>query len=154
MSRHTTAEDGQSIDIDAPPDIIDVVDEDDDIIDEKDPIPHDLAYSDDEDLVNLDIDDGVNVMSADVARGHGGDGGSDDCKGTRKPNLGGRRAGMMRPRQETWNLSDHTTHWANYLGELVRELPLYHPSWRQVEPKQKAGAVAMIGTQFDLRIHI
>ncbi|GKD31775.1 RNA-directed DNA polymerase, eukaryota, partial [Tanacetum coccineum] len=34
----------------------------DDIIDEEDPIPHDLAYSDDEDLVNLDIDDGVNVV--------------------------------------------------------------------------------------------
>ncbi|GJV33595.1 hypothetical protein Tco_1393995 [Tanacetum coccineum] len=54
--------DGQSIDVDAPPDIIDVVDEDDDIIDEEDPIPHDLADSDDEDLVNLDIDDGVNVV--------------------------------------------------------------------------------------------
>ncbi|GJZ10033.1 hypothetical protein Tco_0544792 [Tanacetum coccineum] len=54
--------DGQSIDVDAPPDIIDVVDEDDDIIDEEGPIPHDLAHSDDEDLVNLDIDDGVNVV--------------------------------------------------------------------------------------------
>nr|GFB80805.1 hypothetical protein [Tanacetum cinerariifolium] len=53
--------DGQSIDVDAPPDIIDV-DENDDIIDEEDPIPHDLADSDDEDLVNLDIDDGVNVV--------------------------------------------------------------------------------------------
>ncbi|GKD69558.1 hypothetical protein Tco_1323648 [Tanacetum coccineum] len=53
---------GQSIDVDPPPDIIDVVDEDDDIIDEEDPIPHDLADSDDEDLVNLDIDDGVNVV--------------------------------------------------------------------------------------------
>ncbi|GKE36881.1 hypothetical protein Tco_1460286, partial [Tanacetum coccineum] len=51
--------DGQSIDVDVPPDIIDVVDEDDDIIDEEDPIPHDLADSDDEYLVNLDIDDGV-----------------------------------------------------------------------------------------------
>ncbi|GJX45914.1 hypothetical protein Tco_0262590 [Tanacetum coccineum] len=54
---------------------------------------------------------GDRLMSADVARGHGGDGGGDDrpppyqvptgcggClgnrgKGTRKPNLGGRRAG-------------------------------------------------------------
>nr|GFC87846.1 SRP72 RNA-binding domain-containing protein [Tanacetum cinerariifolium] len=54
--------------------IIDVVDEDDDIIDEEDPIPHDLTYSDDENLVNLDIDDD---MSTDVARGHGGDGGGD-----------------------------------------------------------------------------
>nr|GFC91102.1 S-adenosyl-L-methionine-dependent methyltransferases superfamily protein [Tanacetum cinerariifolium] len=50
---------------------------DDDIIDEEDPIPHDLADSNDEYLVNLDIDDGVN-MSTDVARGHGGDGGEDD----------------------------------------------------------------------------
>nr|GFB35356.1 hypothetical protein [Tanacetum cinerariifolium] len=54
--------DCQSIDVDAPPDIIDVVDEDDDIIDEEDPIPHDLADSNDEDLVNLDIDDGVSVI--------------------------------------------------------------------------------------------
>nr|GEW90472.1 hypothetical protein [Tanacetum cinerariifolium] len=110
-----------SPDVDAPPDIIDVVDEDDDIIDEEDPIPHDLADSDDEDLANLGIDDGVN-MSADVARGHGGDGGGDDrpppyqvpigcggClgnrgKGTRKPNLGNRRAGRLHTRQETQNL--------------------------------------------------
>nr|GEX62280.1 hypothetical protein [Tanacetum cinerariifolium] len=54
--------DGQSIDVDAPPDIIDVVDEDDDIIDEEDPIPLDLADFVDEDLVNLDINDGVNVV--------------------------------------------------------------------------------------------
>nr|GEY18244.1 hypothetical protein [Tanacetum cinerariifolium]GEY21112.1 hypothetical protein [Tanacetum cinerariifolium] len=53
--------DGQSIYVDAPPDIIDV-DKDDDIIDEEDPIPRDLANSDDEDLFNLDIDDGVNVV--------------------------------------------------------------------------------------------
>ncbi|GJU95747.1 putative reverse transcriptase domain-containing protein [Tanacetum coccineum] len=82
----------------------------------EDPIPHDLVDSDDEDLINLDIDDGVNVVYSnvmDVARGHGGDGGGDDrppphqiptgcggClgnrgKGTRKPNLGGRRAGRQ-----------------------------------------------------------
>ncbi|GJZ64314.1 hypothetical protein Tco_0620735 [Tanacetum coccineum] len=54
--------DDQSIDVDAPPDIIDVVDEDDDIIDGEYPIPYDLADSDNEDLVNLDIDDGVNVV--------------------------------------------------------------------------------------------
>nr|GFB83218.1 hypothetical protein [Tanacetum cinerariifolium] len=57
-----------------------------------------------------------------VARGHGGDGGGDDrpppyqvptgcggClgnrgKGTRKPNLGSRRAGRLHTRQETRNL--------------------------------------------------
>nr|GFB43202.1 hypothetical protein [Tanacetum cinerariifolium] len=53
-------------------DIIDVVDEDDDIIDDEDVLPHDLADSDDEDLINVD-DDGVDKMSADVARSHGGE---------------------------------------------------------------------------------
>nr|GEW45976.1 hypothetical protein [Tanacetum cinerariifolium] len=130
------------------------------------------------------------LMSADVARGHGGDGGGDDrplpykvatgcggClgnqgKGTRKTNLGGRRAGMLYTCQETRNLrlkaitdkrgpvpirfevddretlmplGDHAAHWANYLGELVRELPLHYPSWRQMPPDQKARVVAKIG---------
>ncbi|GKC19020.1 hypothetical protein Tco_1021170, partial [Tanacetum coccineum] len=186
--------DGQLIDVDAPPNIVGVVDEDDDIIDEEDPIPHDLADSDDEDLVNLDIDDGVNVvfnlmcacfyyfvheflyvtlmllvqMSADVARGHGGDDGGDDrppshqiptscggClgnrgKGTRKPNLGGRRAGI----DTLMPLGEPAAHWANYLGELVWELPLHYPSWRQVPAEQKAGIMAWIGTQFNLRPYI
>ncbi|GJT52265.1 hypothetical protein Tco_0978422 [Tanacetum coccineum] len=138
-------------------------------------------------------------MSADVARGHGGDGGGDDrppshhiptgcggClgnrgKGTRKPNLGGRRAGRQHTRQETRNLGlkaitdksgpvsirfefgdretlmplgEHAAHWANYLGELVRELPLHYPSWRQVPAEQKAGVMARIGTQFDMRPHM
>ncbi|GJZ24256.1 hypothetical protein Tco_0561715 [Tanacetum coccineum] len=114
------------------------------------------------------------AMSADVARGHGGDGGGDDRKGTRKPNLGGRRAGRQHTRQETRNLGlkaitdksglvsirfefddretlmplgEHAAHWANYLGELVRELPLYYPSLRQVPAEQKAGVVARIGME-------
>ncbi|GKF01081.1 S-adenosyl-L-methionine-dependent methyltransferases superfamily protein [Tanacetum coccineum] len=53
--------DGQSTDVDAPPDIIDV-DEDNDIIDDEDTLPYDLAYSDDEDLVNVDDDDDVAVV--------------------------------------------------------------------------------------------
>nr|GEZ48951.1 hypothetical protein [Tanacetum cinerariifolium] len=174
--------DGQSIDVDAPPDIIDVVDEDDDITDEEAPIPYDLVDFDDEDLI-----------SADVAWGHGDDRGVDDrppsyyvptgCegflgnrgKGTRKPNLGGRRAGRLHTRQETQNLrlkaimdksgpvlirfevdgretlkplGDHAAHWANYLGELVRELPLHYPSWRQMPPERKAGVVAKIWFAF------
>ncbi|GJT02829.1 F-box domain containing protein [Tanacetum coccineum] len=114
--------DGQSTEVDAPPDIIDVVDEDDDIIDDEDALPHDLADFDDEDLINVD-DDGVDKMSADVARSHGGDGGGEDrppphyvptgcggCfanrgKGKRKPNLGGRAAGRLHTRDKTRNLS-------------------------------------------------
>ncbi|GKC24856.1 hypothetical protein Tco_1027006 [Tanacetum coccineum] len=43
-----------------------------------DALPHDLADSDVEDLINVD-DDGVEKMSsADVARSHGGDGGGED----------------------------------------------------------------------------
>ncbi|GKF21732.1 hypothetical protein Tco_0070370 [Tanacetum coccineum] len=53
--------DGQSTEVDAPPDIIDL-DEDDDIIDDEDALPHDLANSDDEDLVNVEDDDGVEVV--------------------------------------------------------------------------------------------
>ncbi|GKC62164.1 uncharacterized WD repeat-containing protein-like protein isoform X1, partial [Tanacetum coccineum] len=82
------------------------------------------------------------------------------------PNLGGRRAGKQDTCQETQNLGlkaitdksgpvsirfefgdketlmplgEHAVHWANYLGELVRELPLHYPSWRQVPAEQKAG---------------
>ncbi|GJV08252.1 hypothetical protein Tco_1345908 [Tanacetum coccineum] len=41
-------------------------------------------------------------------------------------------------------LGEHADHWANYLGELIRELPLHHPSWRQVPPEEKAGVMARI----------
>ncbi|GJY16982.1 hypothetical protein Tco_0387404 [Tanacetum coccineum] len=53
--------DGQSTKVDAQPDIIDL-DEDDDIIDDEDALPHDLSNSDDEDLVNVDDDDGVELV--------------------------------------------------------------------------------------------
>ncbi|GJY00452.1 hypothetical protein Tco_0357470 [Tanacetum coccineum] len=129
-------------------------------------------------------------MSADVARGHGGDGGGDDrppthhiptgcggCfvnrgKGTRKPNLGGRKAGRLHTRQETRNLGlkkitddkgpvpirfewddkktlmplgEHASHWSNYLGELIREMPLYYPSWQKVPAERKAAILTKIG---------
>ncbi|GKE66658.1 hypothetical protein Tco_1520819 [Tanacetum coccineum] len=71
-----------------------------------DALPYDLADSDDEDLANNDDDDVA--MSADVARGHGGDGGGDDHppsgKGTQKPNRGGRKVGRLDTRGQTRNL--------------------------------------------------
>ncbi|GKB33457.1 RNA-directed DNA polymerase, eukaryota [Tanacetum coccineum] len=42
-------------------------------------------------------------------------------------------------------LGEHASHWANYLEELVRELPLHYPSWRQVKQKQKAEG---LGSEF------
>nr|GEU50939.1 hypothetical protein [Tanacetum cinerariifolium] len=86
--------DGQSIDVDALLDIIDV-DKEDDLINDEDVIPHDLADSEDEDPSNDDDDN--DDMLADVARGYNGDGSDDDrppphqlptsCrgKGTRNP---------------------------------------------------------------------
>ncbi|GJW77880.1 reverse transcriptase domain-containing protein, partial [Tanacetum coccineum] len=138
--------DGQSIDVDAPPDIIDVVDEDDYNIDEEDLIPNDLVDFNDEELVNLDIDNGVNVMSVDVARDHGSNDDGDDRKGTQKPNLGGKRAGRLHTRQETRNLglkaiTDKSS------PVLIRELPLHYPSWRQMPPERKAGVVEKIGME-------
>ncbi|GKC88285.1 hypothetical protein Tco_1148934 [Tanacetum coccineum] len=53
--------DGQSMDVDAPSDIIDV-DEDDDIIDDEDALPYDLVDFEDEYLVNVDDDDDVAVV--------------------------------------------------------------------------------------------
>nr|GFA68053.1 hypothetical protein [Tanacetum cinerariifolium] len=58
---HSRDEHGQSTEVDAPPDIIDVVDEDDDITDDEDALPYDLADSDNEDLIN-DDDDGVDKV--------------------------------------------------------------------------------------------
>ncbi|GKB74320.1 F-box domain containing protein [Tanacetum coccineum] len=190
--------DGQSTEVDATPDIIDVPDEDDDIINDEDTLPHDLADSDDEDLMNVD-DDGVDKMSADVARSHGGDGDGEDrppphhvptgcggCfanrgKGKRKPNLGGRAAGRLNTRDKTRNLSlkeitdkkgpvpirfevrdkqtlmplgDHAAHWSSYIGEVIRGVPLYYPSWLKVPKERKAALITDIGTQFDLRPHM
>ncbi|GJY65633.1 hypothetical protein Tco_0467871 [Tanacetum coccineum] len=87
---------------------------DDDFINDEDDVSHDLADSDDEVLAN----DDECVMSASVARGHDGDGGDDDprrpplrsirisCRGEggRKPNMGGRAAGILGTRGETMNL--------------------------------------------------
>ncbi|GJV80093.1 reverse transcriptase domain-containing protein [Tanacetum coccineum] len=130
-------------------------------------------------------------MSADVARGHGGDGGGDDrpppyqvptgcggCLGNRghpKAQFGWQESGQaayppawtrnlglkaitdksgpvpirfeVNDRETLMPLGDHAAHWANYLGELVRELPLHYPSWRQMSPERKAGVVAKIGME-------
>nr|GFC33740.1 hypothetical protein [Tanacetum cinerariifolium] len=52
-------------------------------------------------------------------------------------------------RETLMPLGDHAVHWANYLGELVRELPLHYPFWRQMPPERKTRVVAKIRTQFD-----
>ncbi|GJW07396.1 hypothetical protein Tco_1569819 [Tanacetum coccineum] len=189
--------DGESTEVDAPPDIIDVPGEDDDISDDEDPLPHDLADSDVEDLIN--DDDGVEKM-ADVARAHGGDGGGEDpsrppptsfgcagCfinrgKGKRKPNLGGVKAGR-KTRERTRNqvlkdavaankgrpieigfedradntvvpIGPYSTQWGNYFGEMIRSIPLYHPSWQKVPAGDKARLMATLGSTYNLEPHM
>ncbi|GKA56355.1 reverse transcriptase domain-containing protein, partial [Tanacetum coccineum] len=103
----------QSMDVDAPSDIIDV-DEDYDLIDDEDVLPHDLADSDDEDVTNDDDDDDdVAIVYSNVVRGHGGNDGGDDhphphqiftCRGGQKLNRGGRKSGRLGTRGETRNL--------------------------------------------------
>nr|GEZ61300.1 hypothetical protein [Tanacetum cinerariifolium] len=110
-------------------------------------------------------------MSADVARSHRGDGGG---KGKRKPNLGDREAGRLNTRDKTRNLSlkeitdtkgpvpiqfelrdkqtvmplgDHVTHWSSYIGEVIRGVPLYYPSWLKVPKERKAALITDIGKQ-------
>ncbi|GJV60011.1 hypothetical protein Tco_1466111 [Tanacetum coccineum] len=94
---------------------------------------------------------------------------------------GGRKAGRLHTRQETRNLGlkkitddkglvpirfewddkktmmplgDHASHWSNYLGELIREMPLYYPSWQKVPAERKAVILTKIGTQFELKPHM
>nr|GEU84300.1 hypothetical protein [Tanacetum cinerariifolium] len=156
--------DGQSTKVGAQPDIINL-DEDDDIIDDEDALPHDLADYDDEDLINVDDDD-VD-MSADVARGHGGDGGGDDRPPTHHIPTGCGGCFANRgdegpvPIRFEWDdkknpmpLDDHASHWSNYLGELIREMPLYYPFWQKVLAERKAAIVTKTGTQFDLKPHM
>ncbi|GJV46405.1 hypothetical protein Tco_1430941 [Tanacetum coccineum] len=142
--------DGQSTEVDAPPDIIDVVDQDDDITDDEDALPHDLADSDDEDLINVD-DDGVDKMSADVARSYGGDGGGEDrppphhvptgCGGC-FANRGGRATGRLHTCDKTRNLS---------LKEITDKKGPVQIRF-EVPKERKATLITNIGTQFDLRL--
>ncbi|GJR30843.1 hypothetical protein Tco_1107075, partial [Tanacetum coccineum] len=147
-----------------------------------------LADSDDEDLINVD-DDGVDKMSTDVARSHGGDGDGEDrppphhvptgfmgCfanrgKSKRKPNLGGRAAGRLntrnlflkeitdkkgpvpirfelRDKQTLMSLGDHAVHWSSYIGEVIRGVPLYYPSWLKVPKERKAALITDIGVRY------
>ncbi|GJS86047.1 hypothetical protein Tco_0752588 [Tanacetum coccineum] len=50
-------------------------------------------------------------------------------------------------------LGDHAAHWANYLGEPFCSCPCL-PVLLQMSLERKAGVMAKIGTQFDLRPHM
>ncbi|GJW08126.1 hypothetical protein Tco_1570549, partial [Tanacetum coccineum] len=125
----------------------------DDITDDGDALPRDLADSDDEDLINDDDDSVDKVYSTDVARSNGGDGGGEDhppphhvpsgCMGC-FANQGKGPVPITFERggdKQTLNpLGPHAASWSNYIGEVVRSVPLYHPSWEKV-PKERNAAI-------------
>nr|GEU59267.1 ribulose-1,5-biphosphate carboxylase/oxygenase large subunit, chloroplastic [Tanacetum cinerariifolium] len=94
-----------------------------------------------------------------------------DGKGKRKPNLGGRAAGRLNTHDKTRNLSlkdimdtrgpvpiqfemhdkqtvmllgDHAAHWSSYIGEVIRGVPFYYPSWLKVPKERKAALITDI----------
>ncbi|GKB26251.1 F-box domain containing protein [Tanacetum coccineum] len=102
-------------------------------------------------------------------------------KDTRKPNLGGRGASRLHTRDKTQNLSlkeiaeakgpvsiqfdvgdkqtlnplgPYAAQWSNYIGEVIRSVPLYYPSWENVPKERKVVLISNIGTLFDLRPHM
>ncbi|GJZ10599.1 ribonuclease H-like domain-containing protein [Tanacetum coccineum] len=93
-------------------------------------------------------------------------------KGKRKPNLGGMAAGRLNTRDKTRNLSlkeitdkkcpvpirfelrdkqtlmplsDHAAYWSSYIGEVIRGVPLYYPSWLKVPKERKVALITDIG---------
>ncbi|GJV24907.1 F-box domain containing protein [Tanacetum coccineum] len=103
-------------------------------------------------------------------------------KGKRKPNLGGVKAGR-KTRERTRNqvLKDavaankgrpieigfedradntvvptgpYSTQWGNYFGEMIRSIPLYHPSWQKVPAGDKARLMATLGSTYNLEPHM
>nr|GEZ43164.1 F-box domain, leucine-rich repeat domain, L domain-like protein [Tanacetum cinerariifolium] len=60
----------------------------------------------------------------------------------------------LRDKQTVMPLGDHAAHWSSYIGEVIRSVPLYYPSWLKVPKERKATPITDIGTQFDLRPHM
>nr|GEV88632.1 ribonuclease H-like domain-containing protein [Tanacetum cinerariifolium] len=61
---------------------------------------------------------------------------------------------VLRDKQTVMPLSDHAAYWSSYIGEVIRGVPLYYPSWLKVLKEQKAVLITDIRTQFDLRPHM
>ncbi|GJV44024.1 hypothetical protein Tco_1428560 [Tanacetum coccineum] len=158
--------------------------QDDEIIVEVDPIPHDLADSMMKTQCQLMFARGYggvwwSVMDRHppykVTQLHCGGCLGNRGKGTRKPNLGGRRAGRLHTCQETRNLGlkairirverpdwfdgktrdpsclsgEHAALWGTTSGSSLGSCPCIDPSWRKCRG-DKGGVVAKIGRKLRL----
>nr|GEY61348.1 F-box domain, leucine-rich repeat domain, L domain-like protein [Tanacetum cinerariifolium] len=95
------------------------------------------------------------IVSLDVARSHGGDGGGED----RPPphyvpsGCGGCFANRgpvpirfeLRDKQTLMPLGEHVAQWSSYIGEVIRGVPLYHPSWLKVPKERNEELIPDIG---------
>nr|GFB78693.1 F-box domain, leucine-rich repeat domain, L domain-like protein [Tanacetum cinerariifolium] len=43
----------------------------------------------------------------------------------------------LRDKQTVMPLGDHASHWSSYMGEVIRGVPLYYPSWLKVPKERK-----------------
>ncbi|GJU79209.1 hypothetical protein Tco_1276279 [Tanacetum coccineum] len=50
--------------------------------------------------------------------------------------------------------SPYSTQWGNYFGEMIRSIPLYHPSWQKVPAGDKARLMATLGSTYNLEPHM
>ncbi|GJW56454.1 hypothetical protein Tco_0103185 [Tanacetum coccineum] len=50
----------------------------------------------------------------------------------------------------------YSTQWGNYFGEMIRSIPLYHPSssWQKVPAGHKARLMATLGSTYNLEPHM
>nr|GEX81083.1 hypothetical protein [Tanacetum cinerariifolium] len=90
--------------------------------------------------------------SADVARSHAGDGGGEDRPlYTMYPAVTWvalLTEFELRDKQTVMPLGDYATHWSSYIGEVIRGMPLYYPSWLKVPKERKAALVTdILGAQ-------
>nr|GEZ33678.1 hypothetical protein [Tanacetum cinerariifolium] len=51
----------------------------------------------------------------------------------------------VRDKQTLMPLGEHAAHWSSYIGEVIRGVPLYHPSWLKVPKERKATLIADTG---------
>ncbi|GKB10305.1 hypothetical protein Tco_0844228 [Tanacetum coccineum] len=51
----------------------------------------------------------------------------------------------LRDKQTLMPLGDHAAYWSSYIGEVIRGVPLYYPSWLKVPKERKAALITDIG---------
>nr|GEY05655.1 hypothetical protein [Tanacetum cinerariifolium] len=52
----------------------------------------------------------------------------------------------VRDKQALMPIGDDAAHWSSYIGEVIRGVPLYYPSWLKVPKERKAALITDIGT--------